>query len=60
MFFCGNQPGTFCFDKQFRLKSHYVAKDTFDEVNEFCWQLTDGFNELVENRVKLDCVSNLS
>ena len=42
------------------LKSYFVAKETFNEVDEFCWQLRDGINEMVENHVKFDCVSNLS
>ena len=60
MFFVEKEPGTFCLDKQFRLKSYFVAKETFNEVDEFCWQLRDGINEMVENHVKFDCVSNLS
>ena len=37
-----------------------MAKDTFNEVDEFCWQLRDGINEMVENHVKKDVISNLS
>ena len=36
MFFTETTPGTYCLNKQFRLKNHYVAKDTFNEVDEFC------------------------
>ena len=52
----------FCLDRQFRLKSHYVAKDTFNEVDEFCWQLITrhGIKEMVETHVKSDCVTNRS
>ena len=55
MFFVETTPGTFCLNKQFHLKSHYVAKDTFNEVDEFCWQLRDGINDIVENQIKFDC-----
>ena len=34
-----------------------MARDTFNEVNEFCWQVRDGINEMVENHVKFDCVN---
>ena len=37
-----------------------MVKETFNKVDEFCWQLRDGINEMVENHVKFDCVSNLS
>ena len=37
-----------------------MAKDTFNEVDEFCWQLRDGINEIIENQVKRDVSSNLS
>ena len=57
--FLEKESGTFCLERQFRLKSHYVAKDTF-EVDKFCWQLRDGINGMVENHVKFECVSNLS
>ena len=60
MFFVEKEPGTFCLDKQFRLKNYFVAKETFNEVDEFCWQLRDGINEMVENHVKFDCVSTLA
>ena len=39
MFFVENKPGFFCLNKQFSLKSHYEMKETFNEVDEFCWQL---------------------
>ena len=35
--FSETTPGTFCLDKQFHLKTHFVAKDTYNEVDEFCW-----------------------
>ena len=60
MFFVETTPRMFCLNKQFRLKNHYVAKDTFDEVDEFCWQLRDGINNIVENQIKFDCSVNLS
>ena len=60
MYFSETTPGTFCLDKQFHLKSHFVAKDTYNEVDEFCWQLRDGINEMVENHVKKDVISNLN
>ena len=60
MFFTETTPGTFCLNKQFCLKNHYVAKDTFNEVDEFCWQLRDGINEIVENHIKYDYSFNLS
>ena len=59
-FFVEKEPGTFYLDKQLRLKSYFVAKETFNKVDEFCWQLRDGINETVENHVKFDCVFNLS
>ena len=37
-----------------------MVKETFNEVNEFCWLLRDGINELVENHIKFDVVTNLS
>jgi len=37
-----------------------VAKDTFNETDEFCWQLKDGINSIVENQIKFDCSVNLS
>ena len=42
------------------LKKHFVEKDTFNEVDKFCWQLRDGINEIVENHIKYDHSSNLS
>ena len=60
MFFAETTPGTFCLNKQFHLKNHYVAKDTFNEVDEFCWQLRDGINDIVENQIKFDYSVNLS
>ena len=60
MFFVETTPGTFGRNKQFHLKNYFVAKDTFNEVDEFCWQLRDGINEMVENHVKKDVISNLS
>ena len=59
MFFSEITPGTFCLDKQFHLKKHFVAPNTFNEVDEFCWQLRDGINDIVENIVKFDNTSNL-
>ena len=53
-------PRMFCFFKQFCLKNHHVAKDTFNETDEFCWQLKDGINDIVENQIKFDCSVNLS
>ena len=38
MFFAETSPGTFCLDKQFHLKSHFVSKGTFNIVDEFCLQ----------------------
>ena len=32
-----------------------MAKDTFNEIGEFCWQLKDGINDIVENQIKFDC-----
>ena len=60
MFFSETTPGTFCLDKQFHLKKHFVAKDTYNEVDEFCWQLRDGIDNIVENTVKFDIQTNLS
>ena len=59
MFFMETSPGT-CLQKQFQLKKHFVSRDTFNEVDEFCWQLRDGINEIIENQVKCDIDSNLS
>ena len=55
MFFVETTPRMFCLNKQFRLKNHHVAKDTFNETDEFCWQLKDGINDFVENQIKFDC-----
>ena len=60
MYFSETTPGTFCLDKQFHLKSHFVAKDSYNEIDEFCWQLRDGINDLIENQVKFDVTSNRS
>ena len=60
MYFLETSPGTFCLDKQFHLKNRFVAENTYNEVDEFCWQLRDGINELIENQVKFDVTSNLS
>ena len=60
MFFVETTLEIFCESKQFRLKNHYVAKDTFNEIDEFCWQLKDGINDIVENQIKFDCSVNLS
>jgi len=60
MFFTETSPGTFCLQKQFQLKKHFVSRDTFNEIDEFCWQLRDGINEIIENQVKFDVNSNLS
>jgi len=51
MFFVETTPRMFCLNKQFRLKNHHVAKDTFNETDEFCWQLKDGINDIVENQI---------
>jgi hypothetical protein len=48
MFFSETTSGTFCLDKQFHLKKHFVASNTFNEVDEFCWQLRDGINNIIE------------
>ena len=54
-FFSETSPGTYCLDKQFHLKSHFVSKETCNEVNEFCWLLRDGIRDLVEKVIKHDC-----
>ena len=54
MFFAEITPGALCLNKQFRLKKHYVAKDTLNFVDGFCWQLRDGINDIVENQIKVD------
>jgi len=58
--FTETSPGTFCLQKQFQLKKHFVSRDTFNEVDEFCWQLRDEINEIIEKQVKYDVNSNLS
>ena len=60
MFFVETTPRMSCLKKQFCLKNHHVAKDTFNETDEFCWQLKDGINDIVENQIKFDCSVNLS
>ena len=60
MYFSETTLGTFCLDKQFHLKSHFCGKDTYNEVDEICWQLREGINELIENQVRFDINSNLS
>ena len=35
-FFSETSPETFRLNKQFHLKSHFVSKETFNEVDEFC------------------------
>ena len=37
MFFTETLPVTFCLNKQFGLKSRYVANDTWNEVDEVGW-----------------------
>ena len=59
MFFSETSPGTFRLDKQFHLKSHFVLKETFNEVHEFCWLLRDGISDLVIKFIKHDSTSNL-
>ena len=51
--------GTYQLNKQFHLKTHFVSKETFNEVDEFCWLLRDGISDLVEKFVKSDFSSNL-
>ena len=46
MFFVETTPRMSCLNKQFRLKNHHVAKGKFNEMDEFCWQLKDGINDL--------------
>ena len=60
MFFTETSPGSVCLQKQFQLKTHFVSRDTFNEVDEFCWQLRDGINDIIEKQVKYDVNSNLS
>ena len=59
MYFLETSLGTFRLDKQFHLKSNFVSKDTFNEIDEFCWQRRDGISEIVENQVKYDSTTNL-
>ena len=59
MFFSETSPGTYHLNKKFHLKSHFVSPETFNEVNEFCWLLRDGINDLVEKFIKPDSTSNL-
>ena len=37
-----------------------MAKNTFNEMDEFCWQLRDGINKVVENHSTYDSSFNLS
>ena len=60
MFFVETTPGTYCLNKQFCLKNYFVARDSSPEIDEFCWQLRDGINDIVENFAKNDVNSNLS
>ena len=60
MYFLETSPGIFCLDKQFHLKNRFVAENTYNEVDEFCWQLRDRINEIIENQVKYVISSNLS
>ena len=55
MYFLESSPGIFWLDKQFHLKNRFVAENTYNEVDEFCWQLRDGIIELIENQVKFRC-----
>ena len=59
MFFSETSPGTFKLNKQFHLKTHFVSKETFNEVDEFCWLLRDGISNLVEKFIKSDFSTNL-
>ena len=59
MFFVETTPRMFCLNKQFRLKNQHVAKDTLNETDEFCWQLKDGINDIVENKINLIFLSIL-
>ena len=60
MFFVESTTGTYCLNKQFRLKNYFVARESSNEIDEFCWQLRDGINDIVENLAKHDVTSNLS
>ena len=53
-------PGSYCLIQQFRLKNYFVARNSSPEIDEFCWQLRDGINDIVENFAKNDVSSNLS
>ena len=55
MYFLESSPGIFWLDKQFHLKKRFVAENTYNEVDEFFWQLRDGIIELIENQVKFRC-----
>ena len=59
-FFVETTAGTYCLNKQFRLKNYFVARDSSPEIDEFCWQLRDGINDIMENFAKNDVSSNLS
>ena len=37
-----------------------MAKESSKEIDEFCWQLRDGINDIMENFAKNDVSSNLS
>ena len=41
-------------------KSISMWQGTFNKVDELCWQLKDGINELVQNYVKFECVTTHS
>ena len=60
LFFVETTPGTYCLNKQFRLKNYFVARESSNEIDEFCWQLRDGINDIVEKLAKHDVSSNLS
>ena len=54
MYFLETAPGTFCLDKQLHLKNFFMAKDSYNDIDEFCWQLRDGINDVIDNQVKFD------
>ena len=58
--FCGNYSGNVLFKQTISCQKSFVAKDKFNEIDEFCWQLKDGINNIVENQIKVDCSVNLS
>ena len=60
MFFVETTPGTYCLNKQFRLKNYFVARESSNEIDDFCWQLRDGINDIIDNLTKHDVSSNLS